>query len=122
MAKDASVEPESTYGPSFRLYNILVISAPLFSATQFTTIELLPGRSLVIIGVDGTALGATEDEALDDSERAPWVETARNTTPYSVPFARPAITIDELVDDTVERVLALAGIDQAAPKAWQGLR
>ncbi len=28
---------------------------------------------------------------------------------------------DELVDDTVERVLALIGVDQAAPKAWGGL-
>ena len=37
-------------------------------------------------------------------------------------FYNKPTTIDELVDDTVERVLALAGIDQAAPKAWQGLR
>ncbi|MDH4392500.1 MAG: UbiX family flavin prenyltransferase [Aquabacterium sp.] len=36
-------------------------------------------------------------------------------------YNKPA-TIDELVDDTVERVLALAGINRAAPKAWQGLR
>ena len=31
------------------------------------------------------------------------------------------LTIDELVDDSVERVLALLGIDQAAPKSWDGL-
>jgi 4-hydroxy-3-polyprenylbenzoate decarboxylase len=37
-------------------------------------------------------------------------------------FYNKPTTIDQLVDDTVERVLALAGIDQAAPKAWQGLR
>jgi 4-hydroxy-3-polyprenylbenzoate decarboxylase len=37
-------------------------------------------------------------------------------------FYNKPTTIDELVDDTVERVLALAGIEQAAPKAWQGLR
>jgi 4-hydroxy-3-polyprenylbenzoate decarboxylase len=37
-------------------------------------------------------------------------------------FYNKPTTIDELVDDTVERVLALAGIDHAAPKAWQGLR
>ena len=30
-------------------------------------------------------------------------------------------SIDELVDDTVERVLALTGIDAAAPRAWAGL-
>ena len=36
-------------------------------------------------------------------------------------YHRPA-TIDELVDDTVERVLALLGSSQAAPKAWAGLR
>jgi 4-hydroxy-3-polyprenylbenzoate decarboxylase len=36
-------------------------------------------------------------------------------------YNKPA-TIDELVDDTVERVLALAGIDRAAPKEWTGLR
>jgi len=36
-------------------------------------------------------------------------------------YNKPA-SIDELVDDTVERVLALAGIDRAAPKAWPGLR
>ena len=30
-------------------------------------------------------------------------------------------TIDDLVDDTVERVLALLGIDSAAPKSWSGL-
>ncbi len=36
-------------------------------------------------------------------------------------YNKPA-SIDALVDDTVERVLALAGIDQAAPTAWAGLR
>jgi flavin prenyltransferase len=36
-------------------------------------------------------------------------------------YNKPA-SIDEMVDDTVERVLALAGIALAAPKAWQGLR
>jgi flavin prenyltransferase len=35
-------------------------------------------------------------------------------------YHRPT-TIAELVDDTVERVLALIGIDGAAPKAWAGL-
>ena len=30
-------------------------------------------------------------------------------------------SIDELVDDTIERVLALIGIDAAAPRAWAGL-
>ena len=30
-------------------------------------------------------------------------------------------SIDELVDDTVERVLALIGVGQASPKAWSGL-
>jgi 4-hydroxy-3-polyprenylbenzoate decarboxylase len=35
-------------------------------------------------------------------------------------YHRPQ-SIDELVDDTVERVLALIGIDQAAPKSWGGL-
>jgi 4-hydroxy-3-polyprenylbenzoate decarboxylase len=30
-------------------------------------------------------------------------------------------SIDEMVDDTVERVLALAGIGAAQPRAWQGL-
>ena len=35
-------------------------------------------------------------------------------------YHRPQ-TIDELVDDTVERVLALIGIESAAPKAWSGL-
>jgi len=35
-------------------------------------------------------------------------------------YHRPA-SIDELVDDTVERVLALIGIQEAAPKAWRGL-
>ena len=37
-------------------------------------------------------------------------------------FYNKPTTIDQLVDDTVERVLALAGIDQATPKAWAGLR
>ena len=36
-------------------------------------------------------------------------------------YHRPT-TIDELVDDSVERVLQLLGIDGAAPKAWAGLR
>lgn len=36
-------------------------------------------------------------------------------------YHRPA-TIDELVSDSVERVLALLGIDAAAPQAWQGLQ
>ena len=35
-------------------------------------------------------------------------------------YHRPA-SIEELVDDTVERVLALLGVEAAAPKAWTGL-
>ena len=35
-------------------------------------------------------------------------------------YHRPT-SIDELVDDTVERVLALLAIEGAAPKAWAGL-
>ena len=35
-------------------------------------------------------------------------------------YHRPQ-TIAELVDDTTERVLALLGVDGAAPKAWRGL-
>jgi flavin prenyltransferase len=35
-------------------------------------------------------------------------------------YHRPT-TIDELVAESVERVLALAGIDAARPRAWQGL-
>ncbi len=35
-------------------------------------------------------------------------------------YHRPT-TIDELVDDTVERVLGLLGVEGAAPKAWAGL-
>ena len=31
-------------------------------------------------------------------------------------------SISAMVDDTVERVLALAGVEQAAPQAWAGLR
>ena len=36
-------------------------------------------------------------------------------------YHRPS-SIDELVDDTVERVLALLGSPEATPKAWNGLR
>ena len=35
-------------------------------------------------------------------------------------YHRPQ-SIDELVDDTVERVVALLGVNEAAPKAWRGL-
>lgn len=35
-------------------------------------------------------------------------------------YHRPS-GIDEMVNDTVERVLALLGVVQAEPKAWQGL-
>jgi flavin prenyltransferase len=35
-------------------------------------------------------------------------------------YHRPQ-SIDEMVDDTVERVLALLGLNEAAPKAWRGL-
>jgi flavin prenyltransferase len=35
-------------------------------------------------------------------------------------YHRPQ-SVDELVNDTVERVLALLGVDQASPKAWTGL-
>jgi len=35
-------------------------------------------------------------------------------------YHRPQ-SIDEMVDDTVERVLALLGVDEAVPKAWRGL-
>jgi 4-hydroxy-3-polyprenylbenzoate decarboxylase len=31
------------------------------------------------------------------------------------------LTIDEMVNDSVERVLALMGIESAAPQAWTGL-
>jgi 4-hydroxy-3-polyprenylbenzoate decarboxylase len=35
-------------------------------------------------------------------------------------YHRPQ-SIDEMVDDTVERVLALLGVGEAAPKVWRGL-
>jgi 4-hydroxy-3-polyprenylbenzoate decarboxylase len=35
-------------------------------------------------------------------------------------YHRPA-TIDDLVNDTVERVLGLLGVSDAHPKAWSGL-
>jgi flavin prenyltransferase len=35
-------------------------------------------------------------------------------------YHRPA-TIDDLVNDTIERVLALAGVHDAAPQPWRGL-
>jgi flavin prenyltransferase len=35
-------------------------------------------------------------------------------------YHRPT-SIDELVNDTVERVLQVAGIEQAQPQSWQGL-
>lgn len=35
-------------------------------------------------------------------------------------YHRPQ-SIDEMVDDTVERVLALLGVNEAAPKRWRGL-
>jgi 4-hydroxy-3-polyprenylbenzoate decarboxylase len=35
-------------------------------------------------------------------------------------YHRPQ-TIDEIVDDTVERVLALLGVSDATPKSWRGL-
>ena len=37
-------------------------------------------------------------------------------------FYNKPTTIAELVNDTVERVLALVGVRDAAPKAWGGLR
>ena len=36
-------------------------------------------------------------------------------------YHRPT-TIDQLVDESVERVLSLLGIDDAQPQAWQGLQ
>lgn len=36
-------------------------------------------------------------------------------------FYNAPASIDEMVDDTVERVLALVGLAGAQPKAWQGL-
>jgi 4-hydroxy-3-polyprenylbenzoate decarboxylase len=36
-------------------------------------------------------------------------------------YLRPA-SIDEMVDDTVERVLALLQVSGAQARAWQGLR
>jgi 4-hydroxy-3-polyprenylbenzoate decarboxylase len=35
-------------------------------------------------------------------------------------YHRPA-SIDELIDDTVERVLSLLGLDSATPRVWNGL-
>ena len=36
-------------------------------------------------------------------------------------YHRPA-SIDEMVNDTVERVLQLLGVDRASPKSWGGVR
>jgi flavin prenyltransferase len=36
-------------------------------------------------------------------------------------YHRPT-SIDQLVADSVERVLALLGMDQATPRVWAGLR
>jgi 4-hydroxy-3-polyprenylbenzoate decarboxylase len=36
-------------------------------------------------------------------------------------YLRPS-TLEEMVDETVERVLDLAGVQGAAPREWQGLR
>ena len=36
-------------------------------------------------------------------------------------FYHQPSTIDELVDDSVERVLGLLGVAGAAPRAWRGL-
>jgi 4-hydroxy-3-polyprenylbenzoate decarboxylase len=36
-------------------------------------------------------------------------------------YNKPA-TVDELVDDTVERALQLLGFEAAAPRSWEGLR
>lgn len=35
-------------------------------------------------------------------------------------YHRPQ-TVDELVDDTVERVMSLLGVNESAPKSWAGL-
>ena len=35
-------------------------------------------------------------------------------------YHRPK-TLDEIIDDTVERALALLGLDEAQPRAWNGL-
>ncbi len=35
-------------------------------------------------------------------------------------YHRPQ-SLDDLIDDTVERVLALLGVDEAAPRTWSGL-
>ena len=35
-------------------------------------------------------------------------------------YHRPQ-SLDDLIDDTVERVLALLGVDEAAPRTWGGL-
>ena len=42
--------------------------------------------------------------------------------PPLLAFYNKPTSIDELVDDTVERVLQLLGATQAQPKAWTGLR
>ncbi len=36
-------------------------------------------------------------------------------------YHRPA-SLDDVIDDTVERALALLGVEEAAPQAWAGLR
>ena len=40
--------------------------------------------------------------------------------PLPAYYHRPQ-SIDEMVDDTVERVLALLGVSEAVPKTWRGL-
>ena len=36
-------------------------------------------------------------------------------------FYLKPVSVDEMVDETVERVLALIGVQAASPKAWSGL-
>ncbi|TMH33568.1 MAG: UbiX family flavin prenyltransferase [Betaproteobacteria bacterium] len=53
-------------------------------------------------------------------ERRRLVLMVRETPPLPAFYHRPQ-SVEELINDTVERVLTLIGVDAASPKAWLGL-
>ena len=121
---------------------LAAIGLPLAFAADATVIAPCSMKSLAAIanGLSDNLLTRAADVALKERRRLVLMvrETPlnlahlRNMTsvtemgaivfpPLPAFYHRPT-TIDEIVADTTERVLALLGVEDAEPKSWPGLR
>ncbi len=93
-------------------------------ATEAMVIVPCSMKTLAAIahGLSDNLLTRAADVTLKERRRLVLMvrETPFNFPPLPAFYHRPQ-SIDELVRDTVERVLALIGVEAAIPKPWKGL-